>query len=138
MTHHELADSLHRAYAEIPEDELYDLLDAVKGLIVASRALGVSIESYLTVADRVEQTRQSEAVKFLVPLEHEHLPKIALQLMGEIVLRESTSGNICRKSYREWIEDHLFIGFNLDELERLVTRWIEEAAEDAEAARLLI
>lgn len=138
MTHHELADTLQRAYAGIPEEDLRDLIDAVRGLIAASRALGVSVESYLTVADRIEQTRQSEAAKFLVPLEQEQLPRISIQLLGEIVLRKSTAGNICRKDYREWIDDGLFVGFNLDELERLVTRWIEEEAEAAEVARLLI
>lgn len=50
MTHHELADTVHRAYGGIPEEDLRDLIDAVRGLIAAARSLGLSVESYLTVS----------------------------------------------------------------------------------------
>lgn len=49
MTHHELADTVHRAYGGIPEEDLRDLIDTVRGLIAAARSLGLSVESYLTV-----------------------------------------------------------------------------------------
>lgn len=134
----EVRDSLKRAYAEIPTEELYDLLDATRILMEATQSFARSIEAYLTVPERVEQTLGSEAVRLVAPLEHQLIPPVALQILGELVLRDSQDeeeAEICRKSYHDWIEQHIFRGFDLFDLENLVERWLAEEAQAIAEAR---